>query len=363
MADLLKTNLVIVAAPLPADFEGTPQEFFEALIERMEIQSPLGTNFFVTGDVEPGTNQGPWLKGGTQWWVFDSVSGSYVPLDISASTARLFTASVDEPPTPGEGDATVWLRTSSNRVVGWYFWTGSEWRPGGNVSASGPTSSRPSDSTVKELEQYFDTDINTLIHWERGKWRTVSGTPGDIKFVTTLTLNDALTSNPGWAYLGAANQDWIGRTLGISSKDAGATPQSNFATASGISARARGDLVGAETHVLTSDEIEQHTHLVGGSTALNSANRVQFYRVDDGENFVAPSPRPPNYTLITGVTPGSPPTYATRDGDFPAIPNGTMMVTSKQLSLATASDDAYTEPAEGHNNMQPTLFLWALTKE
>jgi len=363
MDNLIPTNLVIVSAPLPADFEGTPQELHEAMVERYEIKSPSGTNFFVSGDVEPATNQGPWLKGGTQWWVFDPVAGGYVPQDISASTSRLFTASVDAPPAPGANDATVWLRVVTGRVIGWYFWTGSEWRPGGNVPASGPTSSRPPDSNVKELEQYFDTDIKALIHWERGKWRTVSGTPGDVKFVTTLTLAEALASNPGWAYLGATNQDWIGRTIGLASKDPGATPDASFATSSGISARARGDIPGAETHVLTSDEIEQHTHLVGASTALNSGNRVQFYRVDDGENFTGPSPRPPNHTIITGVTPGSPPVYATRDGDFPTAPDGTMMVTSKQLSLATASDDSYTEPSDAHNNMQPTLFLWGLTKE
>jgi len=50
---LNKTNLVIVSAPLPGDFEGTPQELAEAMIERMEIQSPIGTNFFIVGDVEP----------------------------------------------------------------------------------------------------------------------------------------------------------------------------------------------------------------------------------------------------------------------------------------------------------------------
>ena len=89
MADLNKTNLVIVSAPLPADFEGTPQEFFEALVERMEIQSPVGTNFFVVGDVEPANDQGPWLKNGNQWYVFSASAGGYVPLDISASTATL----------------------------------------------------------------------------------------------------------------------------------------------------------------------------------------------------------------------------------------------------------------------------------
>ncbi len=352
---LKKTSLVIVAAPLPADFEGVPQELFEAMLKRMEIQSPSGTNSFVVGDIEPNTDQGPWLKGGTQWYVFSQVDGGYVPLDISGSVARLFTVSTAEPAAPEGDDATIWLRAVSGRVIGWYYWTGEEWRPGGNVSPSGPTDSRP--AAPIELEQFFDTDINALLHYERGAWRTVSGVPGDIKFVTTATLELALTTNPGWRYLGDLNQSFIGRTLGIASKDPGATPETSFPTDSGISARAAGDMAGTEAHVLTSTEIEQHTHLVGAATALNSDNNGYFYRVDNGDNFVAPAPRPPNYFQILGDATAN----GTKNGELPVAGDGVMFVTSRQLSLANAS--AYTGVALPHNNIQPTLWAWALTKD
>ena len=148
---LTNTNFVIVASPLPADFEGTPQELHEAMVKRMKIQSASGTSFFVTGDIEPSTNQGPWLKNGTKWFVFSAVDGGYIPLDISDSTARLFVAGPDEPEEPGENDANIWLRTVTGRVIGWYFWNGDEWRPGGNVPPSGPTVSRP--ALAQSLEQ------------------------------------------------------------------------------------------------------------------------------------------------------------------------------------------------------------------
>jgi len=354
MSNLFKTNLILIGAPLPADFEGSPQDLFRAIVERLEIQSPVGTNFFVVGSVEPQTNVGPWLKDGKQWWVFDAEAGEYVPADISASQEAVFTVSDTEPDVPGDEDARIWLRTSSGRVIAWYFWTGSEWRPGGNRPPSGPTANRPSGP--QDLEQYFDTDINTLLHYERGAWRTVSGVPGDIKFVTTSTLVAALAANPGWEYLGNVNQSYIGRVLGIASKDPGATPESSFATDSGITARATADLVGEETHIIESDEIEQHTHLLGSLTALNSDNNIRFYREDNGETIEAPNPRPPNYAEILGDNANN----ATKNGELPDPSTGTVVLTSTQLDASVGLP--YTGPAQPHNNVQPTVFFWALTK-
>lgn len=354
MAELKKTNLVIVASPLPPDLEADPQEFFDAMIERMEIQSPIGTNFFITGDVEPSTNLGPWLRGGTQWWVFSEALGRYVSLDISASLPTLLTVSDDEPDAPAADDAKIWIRTSNNRVVGLYFWTGAEWRPDGAIPPSGPTADRPTDPV--DLEQFFDTDISVLIHWERGAWRTVSGSPNDVKFVTSPTLADAIVFNPGWEYLGETEQDYRGRVLGVATKDMGATPTASYTTASGITTRAPGDIAGEETHVLTSTEIEQHTHLVGGLTALHSNNIARFYRVDDGETFSAPPPAPPNHGVINGDGGAD----GTQNGTLPSGGAGTMFVTSKQLSISAAAD--YTQAAVAHNNTQPTVWLWALRK-
>ena len=356
MSSLKETNLVLEAAQLPADFRGTPQQLFAAMVRRCSIKSPTGTNFFVVGDVEPSTDQGPWLKNGDKWYVYSTESGGYVPLNIDDSAASLFTVGDAEPDAPTGTDATVWLRTSAGRVIGWYFWNGSIWRPGGNVPPSGTTAERP--SIPKDLEQYFDTDISALIHWERGAWRTVSGTPGDVKFVTGTVLETVLAQNPGWEYLAEVNSSHRGTVLGIASSDAGDTPETVYATDSGISARKAGDRVGAETHTLASNEIEQHTHLVGAMSALVD-NNAYFFRIDDNATLAAPTPRPPNYGYVRGD--GTSDGTATGDWTVDGIlPDGTPLVTSKQLSRTNAP--AYTGVAVAHNNMQPTLFLWALTK-
>lgn len=348
---LQKTNLVIVAAPLPADFEGTPQEMYESMLERMEIQSPVGTNFFVTGDVEPASNQGPWLKGGTKWYVFDISTGRYVPLDIADSNTSLFTVGPATPAAPEGVEPTLWLRTSGTRAVAWYGWDGTEWRAVTNVPPSGTTAKRP--TAPVDLERYWDIDIDCEIHWERGAWRTVSGTPGDIKFVAHSLLADALTSNPGWQYAAKDDQSLRGLVLGVATQDPGATPAAAFATVSGISTRVSGVKVGSETHVLDNDEIPQHTHLTGHAKLLNSNNDILLHRVDDAETITIPPTVPPNHFQVNGQDA----TNGTKNGTSGDGNAGTMLITSRQLTTS-----AYTGVAVAHENMQPTAFLWCLLK-
>lgn len=351
---LNKTNLVLVSAPLPADFEGTPQELAEAMVERMEIQSPIGTNFFIVGDVEPSSDQGPWLKNGDRWYVFSQTEGRYVPANVDDSI-RLFTVGETFPAQPGVNDPVLFLRTSSTRGIGWYGWDGSSWRSINDLPASGTTALRP--TAPLELEQYWDTDINCLIHWERGLWRTVTGVPGDIKFVAQALLSDALNSNPGWIYLGRDDQSVRGKVIGIATQD-GTGTESVFATDSGITVRAAGEQDGEETHILASDEIEQHTHLMGHATLLNSDNNIWLHRVDDAETLGIPAPGPYNYFEVKGEGTGN----GTKTGTAGDGNAGTGLVTSKQLSKADAPATNYTELAVAHNNLQPTVWFWTLVK-
>ena len=77
------TSLFIQASPLPETFQGSPNDFFTEMIKRMRILSPSGTNFIYIGDTAPTSDVGPWLKNGTQWWVWDPSTKQYAPQDIS----------------------------------------------------------------------------------------------------------------------------------------------------------------------------------------------------------------------------------------------------------------------------------------
>jgi len=131
---LQNTNLIIVGAQLPATFVGTPNDLFRAMLERMKIVSPTGVSFFVTGDIEPSGNQGPWLKSGVEWFVWDPDLKHYVPLKISSSEQRWFWMGSTTPP---NANPPVWLKTTgapseANPMFGdpvaWFVYTGTEWR-------------------------------------------------------------------------------------------------------------------------------------------------------------------------------------------------------------------------------------------
>jgi hypothetical protein len=357
---LQKTNLVIVASQIPPDFEGTPQEYFAAILERMDIQSPVGTNFFVIGDVEPASNSGPWFKNGTKLYVFDINVGHYVPLDISDSLSAFAFIGPNNPGQPGTNDPLIWFRSVGSRPVGWYGWDGNSWEPAPSIPNNGTTANRPSDPI--ELETYFDTDINCLIHWERNAWRTVSGSPGDVKAVTGDVLTVVLTRNPGWSLLYDNDESKRGRTIAQAAKDAGTSPESAVSTPSGITQRGAGDTFGEENHVLSSLEIEQHSHMIGHASLLNSTQaNIVFFRVEDADTEIQsagiPVPTPPNsQTARTG--------HSSPNGSQTGVtlgPTGTQLMTSRQFTLEKAP--GYTAAAVGHNTIQPTVFLWHLTKD
>lgn len=351
MASLNRTNLVLVAAPLPPDFEGDLQDFYEAMVERLQILSPVGTNFFVVGDVEPSSNQGPWLRNGNQWWVFDETLGRYVPIDISASEQPDFFTGPADPGPPGPNDPVFWIRTQDNHIVGLYGWTGSEWRASANVDSSGATSARP--GTPADLEHFFDTDINVELRFERGAWRTAAGSPGDVKHVTHTTLALARQFNPGWEVLGFGDEAQRGRLIGQAAKDPGATPIDSFTTTSGITPRAAGDVAGGETHVLISAEHEPHVHLTG-ILAPADPNGIRFHRADNGDVLAIPAPVPPNYVALSGDARTN---FTGTSGPGGA---GESVITSGQLLKTVAP--AYCGTAAAHNNLPQTLFLWTLYK-
>lgn len=248
---LKATNLYLQMSPLPATFQGTPNDLAVEMIRRMRILSPSGTNFIFIGDVEPSSNVGPWLKGGTKWYVWDSATNRYVPLDVSDSITAPFWMGAS---TPAGIDPPVWLQTtqdattvdpSHGQPIAWLQWNGAAWVPFLGIVLSGPSALRP--GAPVPFQQYYDTDISALIWWERNLWRTVAGCPGDIKIVTALALEDAMVRNPGWDFFGRADVTVRGRFISEATKNPGGSPTSDFSVSSGVTPRAAGEVYGAVT--------------------------------------------------------------------------------------------------------------------
>lgn len=109
-------------APLPPHFRGTPQEFFDAMVERMEISSEA--EGFSTASVEPSGNVGPWFKDGIYPYVWNEDTSKYVPLDITASNPPQIQASETE---PNPAEFPLWLKLVGNTVEGLYGYSEGQW--------------------------------------------------------------------------------------------------------------------------------------------------------------------------------------------------------------------------------------------
>jgi hypothetical protein len=115
----MSNRFVIRAAPLPSDFRGTPQQLFEMMLDRIEVVSD--GSLFVISDTMPSGNQGPWLKQGKQWWVWDTGTSTYIPLDVSASVSNeIFIGDVAPAPTSYK----FWLKTAGPDLLGLYYYVG-----------------------------------------------------------------------------------------------------------------------------------------------------------------------------------------------------------------------------------------------
>lgn len=115
-------------SPLPSTFKGNPQQLYQAMLSRMQVESD--GSLFTDSDTAPSGNQGPWLKGGTKWYVWDAETSSYVPLDVSDSvTFQISVADKTTPPDPGVYQ--FWLKTSGATILGLFYFVGttSGWQP------------------------------------------------------------------------------------------------------------------------------------------------------------------------------------------------------------------------------------------
>lgn len=93
------------ASPLPSGWKGTPQQFLDALVARLSIESQDDLSFFVIGSVAPSSNVGPWLKNGTTWYIWDNVSGSYIPEILEFQSLRYVVSQT----APSQAAYTFWI--------------------------------------------------------------------------------------------------------------------------------------------------------------------------------------------------------------------------------------------------------------
>ncbi len=102
----------VSAGTLPPNFAGTPQQFLDAIAALLLVTPIEDWNSFVTGSAAPTSDVGPWLKDGTEWWVWSSTAGAYVPLVLDDKSLRRFVGDT----APSSTDYDVWYQTNGSGV-------------------------------------------------------------------------------------------------------------------------------------------------------------------------------------------------------------------------------------------------------
>jgi hypothetical protein len=97
-------------APLPANWQGTPSQFADALTARLSLVQQDDLSFFGVGSILPTTNQGPFLLNFQTWYVWDDVTGAYIPLVLASESLGYIAQQTAPDPTK----YTFWIQLDSN---------------------------------------------------------------------------------------------------------------------------------------------------------------------------------------------------------------------------------------------------------
>ena len=119
--------VTIKSSPLNSNFKGTPQQFQDALTARLYLETTLNSVSLVAqGSVAPSSNQGPWLKDGTTWYVWTDATGSYVPLVADYLTLRYVASPLTSIPDPAK--YTLWIQLDgAGQAIGIAYWFSGAW--------------------------------------------------------------------------------------------------------------------------------------------------------------------------------------------------------------------------------------------
>jgi hypothetical protein len=232
---------------LPENFQGTPDEFVKAIAERISISTGEDLGFFTKGTTLPTTYKSPLFflesaEGGT-WYAWSVQTGSYVTHLVPRDSFRILYQSAT-PESGAENDYDLWVQLdgtdnlafNNRRALGFYKFYGGVWM---SVSSVGVNYGTVRPDSPNNYDIFFDVSIQTMLIYERDAWRTLAGSPGDIKFVKGTVLEDVLVQNPGWKeetslrghYLAGADQSITGYHAG---DDMGVTTTSIVLSTGGV---------------------------------------------------------------------------------------------------------------------------------
>lgn len=128
MSSLNQLPLILEMGALPLNFQGTPQQFADAIVERMRVVSQQALALFAAGATEPAYNVGPWLDQSNTigiWKGFSNVTGNYQPLPLADVSLKYILSSTE----PNPSIFQLWVKLSpAGEGLGVYTYYNGAWR-------------------------------------------------------------------------------------------------------------------------------------------------------------------------------------------------------------------------------------------
>lgn len=113
------------AAPLPADFTGTPQQFLDAIVARLAVASDESFSVFTIGSTAPTSDIGPWLKNGITWYVWDTGTGTYIPSVMEFRSLKYIASTT----APDQNIYKFWIELSgAGKAIAIKYYSGGAWK-------------------------------------------------------------------------------------------------------------------------------------------------------------------------------------------------------------------------------------------
>lgn len=119
--------LIVQMGALSLNFQGTPQQFADAIAARLSIVTQQALALFVSGTTEPSSDAGPWYNTSTDpgiWYGWDPVLGNYQPLPVADVSLKYVLS--DSAPDPLLYQ--LWVKLSgAGKALGTYTYYNGAW--------------------------------------------------------------------------------------------------------------------------------------------------------------------------------------------------------------------------------------------
>lgn len=115
--------LTFRASPLPSNFAGTPQQFLDALVARLAVDTQDALALFSASATTPTSDVGPWLNGQT-WYVWNSGTGAYIPEVLLPSQLKYIASTT----APDPAVYTLWIELNgAGKALTIQYYSGGAW--------------------------------------------------------------------------------------------------------------------------------------------------------------------------------------------------------------------------------------------